>query len=75
MHSLRSCYMHLEEVHVRYGEQVTRGADLGTVGRTGMERSAAHLHLELATDQLEDPAEILYGLLLGHRVGDPMRRR
>ena len=65
--SLRSCYMHLEEVHVRYGERVERGADLGTVGRTGMQRSAAHLHLELATDRLEDPSEILYGLLLGHR--------
>ena len=65
--SLRSCYMHLEEVHVRYGDRLERGGDVGTVGRTGMQRSAAHLHLELATDQLEDPSEILYGLLLGHR--------
>lgn len=71
--SLRSCYMHLQEVHVRYGQRVARGEDIGTVGRTGMQRSAAHLHLELATDRLEDPAEILYGLLLGHR--DPLPPR
>lgn len=71
--SLRSCYMHLQDVDVRYGQQVARGDKLGTVGRTGMRHSAAHLHLELATDQLEDPAEILYGLLLGHRHADPLR--
>lgn len=69
--SVRSCYMHLQDVLVRYGERVERGDEIGSVGRTGMQDSAAHLHLELATDHLEDPAEILYGLLLGHR--DPPR--
>lgn len=73
--SARSCYMHLEEVHVRYGERVTRGAQIGIVGRTGMQDSAAHLHLELHTDRLEDPSQILYGLLLGHREADPLPRR
>ncbi len=73
--SVRSCYMHLEEVHVRYGQPLSRGDQVGTVGRTGMQSSAAHLHLELATDRLEDPSEILYGLLLGHRDSDPMPRR
>ncbi|MCB9593351.1 MAG: M23 family metallopeptidase [Sandaracinaceae bacterium] len=72
LHSVRSCYMHLEEVHVHYGQTVERGEVLGTVGRTGMQRSAAHLHLELHTDRLEDPSEILYGLLLGHREADPL---
>lgn len=72
--SVRSCSMHLEEVHVRYGQRVARGDLIGTVGRTGMRDSAAHLHFELATDQLEDPAEILYGLLLGHRDADPLPR-
>ncbi len=70
--NLRSCYMHLSEVHVAYGDTVERGQIIGTVGRTGMERSAAHLHLELHTDHLEDPSEILYGLLLGDRDSDPM---
>lgn len=73
--SVRSCYMHLEEVHVRYGQALRRGDQVGTVGRTGMQESAAHLHLELATDQLEDPSEILYGLLLGHRDADPLPPR
>lgn len=73
--SVRSCYMHLEEVHVRYGQRLARGDQVGTVGRTGMRDSAAHLHLELATDRLEDPAEILYGLLLGRRDADPLPRR
>lgn len=71
----RSCYMHLERVNVSYGDTVERGAVLGTVGRTGMRRSAAHLHLELHTDHVEDPSEILYGLLLGQRVSDPHPRR
>ena len=70
--SVRSCYMHLQEVRVRYGQRVTRGEQIGTVGRTGMRRSAAHLHLELHTERLEDPSEILYGLLLGRRESDPM---
>lgn len=69
--SVRHCYMHLEEVSVVYGDRVERGDQVGTVGRTGMRRSAAHLHLEMSTDRLEDPSEILYGLLLGHRDADP----
>jgi len=71
----RSCYMHLSDVNVAYGDTVARGDVLGTVGRTGMRRSAAHLHLELHTDHLEDPSEILYGLLLGHREADPLPSR
>ena len=74
LHDVRSCYMHLEEVHVAYGARVSRGEQLGTVGRTGMQRSAAHLHLEMSTEHLEDPSEILYGLLLGHRDADPLPR-
>lgn len=69
--SVRSCYMHLERVTVRYGQAVRRGDQVGTVGRTGMQRSAAHLHLELRSERLEDPADVLYGLLLGHREADP----
>ena len=72
MDSVRSCYMHMEDVAVRYGQHVQRGDQLGTVGRTGMQRSAAHLHLEMSTEHLEDPSEILYGLLIGNCDGDPM---
>jgi len=73
--NVRSCYMHLNEVGVAYGDTVSRGDVIGSVGRTGMERSAAHLHLELRTDQLQDPAEILHGLLLGNRAADPLPSR
>ena len=72
LHSVRHCYMHLERVDVAYGDHVEAGGSIGSVGRTGMQRSAAHLHLEMSTEHLEDPAEILYGLLLGHRDADPL---
>lgn len=72
---LRSCYMHLETVALAYGDRVERGALVGTVGRTGMRTSAAHLHFELhSEDGLEDPSEILARLLLGRRP-DPARVR
>jgi hypothetical protein len=63
--SFASCYMHLEEVHVAYPQRVRRGDVIGTVGRTGMRASAAHLHLEIRTSRVEDPSQILAGLLLG----------
>lgn len=63
--SFASCAMHLEEVHVVYGRRVVRGEVIGTVGRTGMRSSAAHLHLEIRTSRVEDPSRILAGLLLG----------
>jgi murein DD-endopeptidase MepM/ murein hydrolase activator NlpD len=63
---LKSCYMHLERVFLEDGARVRRGDVLGTVGRSGMERSAAHLHLELH-DGMEvlDASVILRPLLLG----------
>ena len=74
-HSLKSCSMHMETVEVAYGQRVRRGDRIGTVGRTGMQRSAAHLHLEMQTEQLEDPSVILSGLLIGRRPEDPIARR
>lgn len=57
---LRSCYMHPEDVEVRWGQEVRRGERIGTVGRTGMTSSAPHLHLELhGPDGLMDPSEHL----------------
>ncbi|MBZ0120140.1 MAG: peptidoglycan DD-metalloendopeptidase family protein [Sandaracinaceae bacterium] len=72
---VRTCYMHLEEVHVRYGQALARGQVLGTVGRTGMRTSAAHLHLELHTDRVEDASVVMGGLLLGRRESDPGQPR
>jgi murein DD-endopeptidase MepM/ murein hydrolase activator NlpD len=66
---LRSCYMHLETVAVAYGESVERGARIGSVGRTGMQRSSPHLHLELFSGlHLLDPLAILRGHLIGTPV-------
>ncbi len=64
---LRSCYMHMEDVEVRWGQHVERGERLGTVGRTGMRSSAAHLHFELHSPEFGvlDSSEVLRGLLLG----------
>ena len=67
--ALRSCYMHLQSVTVSYGDEVTRGALIGIVGRSGMKSSAPHLHLEImALDQLLDPLPILRG----HVIGTPI---
>lgn len=64
----RSCYMHLEDVDVRHGQEVQAGDKIGTVGRTGMRRSAPHLHFELhGPDGLIDGSDVLAGHLLGHR--------
>jgi murein DD-endopeptidase MepM/ murein hydrolase activator NlpD len=67
--------MHLEEVHVAYPRRVRRGEVIGTVGRTGMRASAAHLHLEIRTARVEDPSQILAGLLLGRMPTSARDRR
>ena len=74
---LRSCYMHLESVAVEYGERVQRGDLIGTVGRTGMQASAPHLHIELlGPEGLHDPAEVLRGHLIGTPVEfEPPRKK
>ncbi|MEM9191667.1 MAG: M23 family metallopeptidase [Myxococcota bacterium] len=71
---LRSCYMHLETVNLSAGDEVRRGALVGTVGRTGMQRSAAHLHLELhAPEEVLDASEVLAGLVIGDPSAVPER--
>lgn len=73
---LRSCSMHLEEVRVRVGQRVKRGEVIGTVGRTGMARSAPHLHLELQSDKrLYDPRDVLKTLLVGDPPPDVSKKR
>lgn len=68
---LVSCYMHLETTLVRAGDTVTRGQQLGTVGRTGMRVSSPHLHLELRGEHgVRDASQVMAGLLLGHEPPD-----
>jgi murein DD-endopeptidase MepM/ murein hydrolase activator NlpD len=67
--ALRSCYMHLERVTVTHGDLLSRGTEVGIVGRSGMKSSAPHLHLELmAQDELLDPLPALRG----HVIGSPL---
>lgn len=67
--ALRSCYMHMQMVEVTYGDKVTRGQEIGIVGRSGMKSSAPHLHLEMmALDELLDPLPIMHG----HVIGTPI---
>ncbi len=64
--TFRTCYMHLQEVHVSRGTRLALGQQLGTVGRTGMRSSAAHLHLEFHVDgQIMDPLGPLQPFLRG----------
>jgi murein DD-endopeptidase MepM/ murein hydrolase activator NlpD len=44
---LLSAYMHLATYRVKHGDTVHAGQAIGTVGRTGVKRSAAHLHFEM----------------------------
>jgi murein DD-endopeptidase MepM/ murein hydrolase activator NlpD len=61
---------------VRSGDVVTRGQQLGTVGRTGMHVSSPHLHLELRGEHgVHDGAQILAGLLLGREPEDERTAR
>jgi murein DD-endopeptidase MepM/ murein hydrolase activator NlpD len=61
--------MHLERVTVTHGDLLSRGTEVGIVGRSGMKSSAPHLHLELmAQDELLDPLPALRG----HVIGSPL---
>jgi murein DD-endopeptidase MepM/ murein hydrolase activator NlpD len=73
---LRSCSMHLENVFVREGQTVKRGDVIGTVGRTGMRRSAPHLHLEIKSDKrIYDARDVITGLLLGDPPRDVAKKK
>lgn len=41
-------YAHLDSIAVRPGDRIEAGAIVGTVGRTGVEHSGAHLHFEVS---------------------------
>lgn len=73
---LRTCYMHLDTMTVTNGQDVARGDQIGTVGRTGMRVSSPHLHLEFhGPDELLDGSELLQQFLIGHRLPPPARHR
>lgn len=59
--SFSTIYAHLTKIHVKKGQYVARGTQLGTVGRTGRARGA-HLHFEIRDGQTPvDPALFLPG--------------
>lgn len=46
-----TCYMHLASYSVAQHDRVTAGQIIGTVGRTGVRLSPAHLHFEVRVNQ------------------------
>ena len=64
--SLSTRYCQLEDAAVAAGDQVTAGAEIGTVGSTGAS-TGAHLHLEVYQDGvLTDPLNFLSWEPLGN---------
>ncbi len=63
-------YMHLDSLAVKYRDEVEAGDIIGTLGRSGTERSGPHLHLEfrLETDRV-DPAAHLKDVLVNPHAG------
>ena len=62
---LMSLYMHLDDMKVVRGERVTQGQVIGTVGRTGIKASQAHLHFELRHEgRHQDPLKFLGDLVI-----------
>lgn len=80
---LKSAYMHLQSYVVVTGDVVEAGQLLGYVGRSGMRRSAAHLHFELRHEGKHiDPMPHLAPYLvapretwIGRRVAHEERKR
>lgn len=50
-YSVYSRYAHLDSVQVKPGESYCLDARVGTIGRSGCQRSA-HLHLDIATEEM-----------------------
>ena len=69
----RSAYMHLDTYLVRRGQRVQRGQLIGTVGRSGLTKSHAHLHFELRTHTSNTIRDVHLSPIpiLSHLVFDP----
>jgi hypothetical protein len=62
---VRSGYFHLNSFRVEIGQTVRAGEVIGSVGRTGVKVSNAHLHFEVHKDgELKDPARFLSAWVL-----------
>jgi len=60
-----SCYMHLNSFAVKEGDTVKAGDVIGTVGRTGLSASSAHLHFEIRMNgHVVDPIKYFGRVLL-----------
>jgi murein DD-endopeptidase MepM/ murein hydrolase activator NlpD len=60
-----SCYMHLSTYRIAEGDRVTAGETIGFVGRTGVQFSPPHLHLEIRVDdRFTNPARYLADLVI-----------
>ena len=60
-----SCYMHLQTYRVAEGDRVASGETIGFVGRTGVQFSPPHLHLEIRVDErFTNPARYLADLVI-----------
>jgi len=64
-HMCTTVYMHLAEVYVKEGQQVSAGTKIGKEGNTGSS-SGAHLHFEcrLPNDARVDPEPLIAGTVL-----------
>lgn len=49
-----SMYGHLNNIHIRKGDLVKRGQQIGTIGKGENNRYSAHLHFEIRTDTNPD---------------------
>jgi murein DD-endopeptidase MepM/ murein hydrolase activator NlpD len=56
----RSHYVHLDSYSVRKGQSVTRGQQIGTLGRTGIKHDPAHLHFGLSRYQSTQGRYVYY---------------
>lgn len=59
INGIKTMYAHLDKVLVAEGAEVIRGADIGTVGNTGMS-TGAHLHFEISIDGKYFNPELVY---------------
>jgi murein DD-endopeptidase MepM/ murein hydrolase activator NlpD len=57
--------MHLSTYRIAQGDQVRAGETIGFVGRTGVQFSPPHLHLEIRVDEkFTNPARYLSDLVI-----------
>ncbi len=64
-----SAYMHLNDTKVARGQEVKAGQVIGHVGRTGIQKSSAHLHFEIRHEGVRvDPMPAMGNMVFGPDV-------